>query len=166
MRSLEKGGGRNSAEDSPRVNDASNSPRPASFPLWGRVARDFPRGGETVMVVDDEPEIRRMLACLLDSCGYRTFIAGDGREALALADRISGPVHLLVTDVRMPHIGGGELAERMTERFPGMRVLFLSGCADDAVVRRCSQGEGVFLQKPFSLPVFARKVRETIERTS
>jgi two-component system cell cycle sensor histidine kinase/response regulator CckA len=121
-------------------------------------------GSETVLLVEDEVALRAMAREALQNHGYVVLEAGNGVEALAVADSMRGPIHLLVTDVVMPRMGGGELAQRLSAAQPGMRVLFMSGYTDDAVVREgVSEATSAFLQKPFTLGTFARKVRETLD---
>jgi PAS domain S-box-containing protein len=131
-------------------------PPPAFDPASG--------GTETVLVVEDEAAVRSLTCELLRSFGYAVLEAGDGIDALRVAAAHEGELHLLVTDVVMPQMGGGELAQRLTERRPGLKVLYVSGYTDDAVVRHGVREKGRgFLQKPFSLDVFARKVREVLD---
>jgi DNA-binding response OmpR family regulator len=92
--------------------------------------------------------------------------AADGDEALAVAARQPGPIHLLVTDVVMPRRSGRELAERLREARPGIKVLYMSGYTDDTVIRHgLEEAEHALLQKPFSGAALATKVREVLDRT-
>ena len=110
-----------------------------------------PRGYETVLLVEDEDAVRALTRHVLTGCGYTVLEASDGDEAPRVAAGHAGPIHLLVTDVVMPGLGGRTWPERVTERHPEARVLFVSGYTDDAVVRHGVLHEGVnFLQKPFS----------------
>jgi CheY-like chemotaxis protein len=123
-----------------------------------------PRGTETVLLAEDEDEVRALVRQVLQGGGYAVLEARDGAEALAVATRYGGPIDLLVTDVVMPGVDGRGLAERLSGRYPRLKVLYLSGYTDDAVVRRgVSQEEAHFLQKPFSPAVLARKVREVLD---
>jgi CheY-like chemotaxis protein len=124
----------------------------------------LPTGGETLLVIEDDDGIRALTRRILEGCGYAVLAAADGREALAAAEGHGGRIDLLVTDVVMPHLGGGRLAERLAARRPGLKVLYLSGYADDAVVRHGVLERGAaFLQKPFTVAGLARKVREVLD---
>jgi len=90
--------------------------------------------------------------------------ARHGIHALEVATEHPGPIHLLITDVVMPQMGGGELAQRLSALRPSVRVLFISGYTDDAIVRHGVLESGTaFLQKPFSVQVFTRRVREVLD---
>ena len=122
------------------------------------------RGGETVLLVEDEPGVRSIGKDLLEFHGYTVLEAENGVRALEVEGRHRGPIHLLLTDVVMPLMGGRELAERLSARRPDTRVLFVSGFTDDTVVRHGVLDEGVaFLQKPFTLESLARIVREVLD---
>jgi PAS domain S-box-containing protein len=140
-------------------------PRAEGQPSSGRSAQGLPPrgGGETVLLAEDDESIRILAERILQNCGYSVLVAGDGREALEMATRHAGPIDLLVTDVVMPHLGGGQLAQRLGAVRPGLKVLFLSGYTDDAVVRHGVLEQGAaFLHKPFTIAALARKVRETL----
>ncbi len=122
------------------------------------------RGSETILLVEDEPGVRMIGRELLQINGYRVLEAEDGVQALEVAARFPGPIHLLVTDVVMPRMGGRDLAQRMLVQRPGTRILFVSGFTDDMVVRHGVLDEGMaFLQKPFSLESLSQKVREVLD---
>ena len=122
------------------------------------------RGGETVLLAEDEPAVRALSGQALRAAGYRVLEAGDGAEALRVAGGYLRPIHLLVSDVVMPGVGGRELAVRLAAVHPEARVLFMSGYADDAVVRHGVREEQVpFLPKPFAPADLARKVREVLD---
>jgi CheY-like chemotaxis protein len=108
--------------------------------------------------------VRQIIEKALDAHGYRVLSACDGVEALERASAHAGQIDLLVTDVVMPDMNGRELSRRLTEMRPDLKTLYLSGYTDDAILHRGVLQEGVaFLQKPFSLRMLARKVREVIE---
>jgi two-component system cell cycle sensor histidine kinase/response regulator CckA len=124
----------------------------------------LPRGTETVLVVEDEDAVRRIVKIALESTGYRVIEARSGSEALEAARAQAGKIDILVTDVVMPEMSGREVAARITETHPGTRILYMSGYTDDAVVRHGIVESGVaFLQKPFSPLALARKVREVLD---
>ena len=127
-------------------------------------ARCPPRGNETILVVEDEDGVRTLTRHVLVERGYAVLEASDGDEALSVADRHQGPIHLLMTDVVMPGPGGRELADRILATRPGTKVLYVSGYTDDAIVRHGVLEEQVsFLQKPFSTLALACKVREVLD---
>ncbi|HEU5039363.1 MAG TPA: response regulator, partial [Gemmatimonadales bacterium] len=122
------------------------------------------RGSETVLVAEDEDGVRELLRKILVEHGHTVLEARHGRDALMIAERYERPIHLLMTDVVMPEVGGGELARRLTQRRPGLRVLFLSGYTNDEVVRRGVPGaEESFVQKPFTPEGLMRRVREILD---
>jgi PAS domain S-box-containing protein len=130
--------------------------------------RELPaRGTETILVVEDEGQVRELLRQILSGCGYTVIEAPDGATATRRAADHPGLIHLLVTDVVMPGMGGRLLAERIRQQRAGVRVLFLSGYTDDAVVRHGVSQEGVnFLQKPFTPAMLTRKVRDVLDGPS
>ncbi len=130
----------------------------------GAVAGAPPAGGETILVVEDEPSIRALACEMLEAHGYSTLRAESGEEALGLAVRHAGPIHLLLADVVMPGLAGPALAERFTVVRPQARVLFMSGYAGDELTRRgLAENEAHFLPKPFTQDLLGRRVRETLD---
>jgi CheY-like chemotaxis protein len=124
----------------------------------------MPRGAETVLLVEDEEPVRLLTRQLLEQLGYRVLTAGLGREALQLSAQHAGPIHLLLSDVVMPHMAGRELAQRLISERPHLRVLFMSGYTDDVVAHHGVQAAGAaFLHKPFTPGVLAGKVREVLD---
>lgn len=124
-----------------------------------------PRGSETILIVDDEEALVRVAKRMLDSAGYVTLIATSGDEALRLAERVGGPLHLLITDVVMPRMGGRELAARVLALHPETRVIFTSGYADDVALRDAVHGRAeTLLAKPYATGDLRRVVRETLDQ--
>jgi len=118
----------------------------------------------TILLVEDESQIRELARDILLDQGYQVLTAGDGVEALQVAGAHAGPIHLLLTDVIMPRLSGKELADKLRPGRPEMRVLFTSGYTDDAIVHHGVLDEGVhFLSKPFGMEALARKVRDVLE---
>ena len=139
----------------------SSAQRDVTLPA---MLRDAPVGTETVLLAEDEDAVRALVLQVLRHSGYTVLEARDGEEALAVGESHSGPIHLLLTDVVMPRLGGGRLARRFTRNRPETRVLFMSGFADSTLVRHdVVSGEADCLMKPFSPEVLARKVRETLD---
>jgi two-component system, cell cycle sensor histidine kinase and response regulator CckA len=140
--------------------DESPSPGNKSFPP----TPNAPRGDETILLIEDEEAVRNITKITLESLGYTVLQASNGVEALQLCDGNPEPIHLVVTDVVMPEMGGREVAERLSMCRPLTRVLFLSGYPDDAVVRHgILKAETAFLQKPFKALGLAKKVRDVLD---
>jgi CheY-like chemotaxis protein len=121
-------------------------------------------GSETILLAEDEASVRGVIRRALQTHGYTVLTAPGGPEATQTARAHEGPIHLLVTDVVMPNMSGRELAEELTAERPDMKVLFLSGYTDDAIVHHGVLDPGIaFLQKPFTLHELARKLREVLD---
>jgi PAS domain S-box-containing protein len=124
----------------------------------------MPRGTETVLLVEDEEGVRALTRHVLNGCGYTVLEAADGRQAVRVAEQYGGQIDLLVTDVVMPDMGGRAVAERLLASRPGLKVLYLSGYTDDAVVRHgILEAQVQFVQKPFSPAALAQKVRDVLD---
>ena len=120
-------------------------------------------GVETVLLVEDERMVREMAKEILEESGYQVLEAGQGQEALVIAERHDGPIHLMLSDVVMPQMSGRELAEQLAPLRSDMRVLYMSGYTDDAIVHHGVLDEGMnFIEKPFTPNALARKVREVL----
>jgi PAS domain S-box-containing protein len=125
------------------------------------------RGMETLLVVEDRPEVRRLAVDALEASGYQVLEAAGGSEALRVAQRHPGPIHLLLTDVVMPHMTGKELAERLKSLLPEIKVLYMSGYAADVISSRGLLDSGErYISKPFSLDSLLAKVRELLNSAS
>ena len=122
------------------------------------------RGTETILLVEDEETVRGLAGEVLEGNGYTVLAARHSKDAFLASGRQEGSIHLLVTDVVMPGLSGRELAERLASSRPTMKVLYISGYTDDAVVRHGVLVEGAaFLQKPFTPDMLLRKVREVLD---
>jgi len=139
--------------DLPRV-DATASSGPAA------VDPSDPRGQETVLVAEDQPEVRRLIADTLIRYGYRVLEAADGDEAVQVAGGYEGRIDLLVTDAVMPSMGGARLATAMRASRPDIRILMVSGYVEAAPE---SEPAFAFLQKPFAPRVLAERVRSLLD---
>jgi len=125
--------------------------------------RALPQGTETVLLVEDEKGVRELAREYLEMTGYTVIEAENGHTALELAALHSGPIHLLMTDVVMPGISGRELSERVKAIRPEIRVLFMSGYTDQAVVHHgILESDAVLLQKPFTVAALAAKLRDIL----
>ncbi|HEX9101987.1 MAG TPA: ATP-binding protein, partial [Polyangia bacterium] len=131
----------------------------------GRFALDDsagPRGTETVLLVEDDGDVREFVRDVLHGHGYDVLAAVDGTQALALIEQHAGPIHLVVTDVIMPRMMGSEVAARITALRPSIKVLYISGYPGDAIVKQ-GVPEQAFVQKPFSVVTLARRVRALLD---
>jgi signal transduction histidine kinase len=121
-------------------------------------------GTETILLVEDEDVVRRLVAEILDDAGYAVLEASDGASALEVARSHDGPLDLLVTDVVMPGMSGRDVAQAVTPLRPGLQVLYMSGYTDSAIVHHGVLDEGTaFLQKPFSSAELTAKVRSLLD---
>ncbi len=145
----------------PRVEGEPTRPRP---PEIGDEAEPAPSGDETILVVEDEENVRRMVETALRAKGYTVYGAASGPEAIRLARGFPGRIDLLVTDVVLPELNGKEIADRLRATRPDLKVLFCSGYTDNAIVRRGVLREGVeFLHKPYTPSRLARRIRDILD---
>jgi PAS domain S-box-containing protein len=122
------------------------------------------QGKETILLVEDEESVRALTTMSLQSLGYHVLVAVDGKDALSVAREHGDTIDLVLTDVVMPNLGGPELAEQLNRQFPRMKVLYMSGYTDDAVVRHgLLQDTLALLQKPYTPISLAQKVRQVLD---
>ena len=126
----------------------------------------LPGGTETIMFVEDEEGLREVCANFLRSKGYDVLTAEDGIEALSICRRLDRPVHLLVTDLIMPRMGGAELAKHALALSPGLRTIYVSAYNGQALLDGASAAGQPLLQKPFSMAELAKQVRASLNSTA
>jgi PAS domain S-box-containing protein len=127
-------------------------------------ARLMPRGNERVLLVEDDPQVRKIGSLMIGQLGYRVRAVGSAQEALDLCLGEREEFDILVTDVVMPHMSGRELADRLLPERPGMRVLYLSGYTDDAILHHgVRELSSKLLSKPFQPEALALKIREVLD---
>ncbi len=144
----------------PRIDTAATAPSLDEIPTERR-------GTETVLVVEDEPQLRKLASRVLTARGFQVLEAKDGQEALRFFQEPSQTIDLVLTDVVMPTMGGRELSERLAKIRPDLRVIFMSGYTDDVVVRHGVLAEGVaYLQKPVTPSQLLARVRAEIDRST
>lgn len=122
------------------------------------VGNGSPGAPRTVLIADDEAEFRAIVREVLEAKGHVVLEAASGSEAVALADGHGGPIDLLITDVLMPGMSGWQLAERLLQQRPTLRVLYVSGYADDKTASTHARAAGIVLRKPVSIPDLERAV--------
>jgi two-component system cell cycle sensor histidine kinase/response regulator CckA len=123
-----------------------------------------PTGNETILLVEDEPALRAIARRALERRGFRVLEASDGEMALTMAAAHPERIDLLLTDVVMPHLSGRDVADVLTGMRPGLKVLYMSGYTDDAIVHHGVLDPSLaFLQKPFTPNLLTQKVREVLD---
>ena len=133
-------------------------------PKWAAGTDEKYLGTETILLVEDEETVRNLVREVLSENGYTVLEAKDGIDALSVCEAYADPIHMLLTDVVMPKMGGGELKRKVVEKFPAMKVLFMSGYTDNSVANRdVFDSANEFLEKPFTADGLSRKVREVFE---
>ncbi len=122
-----------------------------------------PRGGETVLLVEDDETVRRLAQMVLERCGYSVLAAANGGQAIRAAAQRTDPIHLLLSDVVMPAMGGAELAGELARMLPGLRVVYMTGYLDEELARHGVAPSPAVVRKPFSPGRLARAVREALD---
>jgi len=135
-------------------------PEPATLPQ-----AELPQGTKTILLAEDDDAVRDVLQMVLDDNGYTVLTAENGAQALTLSREYTGHIHMLLTDVVMPHISGARLAELIAEARPDIKVLYMSGYADDVLGHQgVLDSRAIFLQKPFDLDDLLTKIREVFDQ--
>jgi DNA-binding NtrC family response regulator len=128
---------------------------------------ELPRGSETILLVEDEEDVRKLAGRILRRQGYTVLEGSHGADAFNVCKQHQGRIHLLVTDVVMPKMSGRELAEELKQVYQDFKVLYMSGYTDNAIVHHGILEKGMnYLQKPFTVEGLARKVREVLDEDS
>jgi len=126
--------------------------------------QDKAKNTEMILLVDDDEIVRKFVLHVLQASGYAVIEASNGPEALRIANEHTGPINLLLTDIKMPKMNGRELAERLMPLRPGVKVLYISGHTDSATVNEMALQRGAnFLQKPFTPDRLTTKVRKVLD---
>jgi PAS domain S-box-containing protein len=126
---------------------------------------EFPRGTETILLAEDDETVRTITIVVLKTLGYEVLQAVNGDAALLICERFEGEIHLLLSDLVMPEMSGRELVQRLAGMLPHMRVLYMSGYTENAMVQQeVSEGSVSFLPKPFTPSSLAQKVREVLDK--
>jgi hypothetical protein len=162
---VKQSGGQMTAQSQPGRGSTFNLyfPRVSAPAAERAYAEAAPGGGETILLVEDEEDLRKLALELLTQQGYTVLEAPDGLTALRLAEAYPGAIDLLVTDVVMPGMDGRQLAGRLAALRPAVKTLFMSGYTDDTILRHDIQmSETSFLQKPFSVEGLPQKVRQVL----
>ena len=148
----------------PRVAEPAPSPEAETLRAPSEPLSQAPAGSEIVLLTEDEDALRKFVRQILERKGYKVLEARHGGEALAICEKHQH-IDLLLTDVKMPKMGGRELAEKATPLHPEMGVIFMSGYTNDTLIAEGIKVRGTrFLQKPFTSPELVRKVRDRLRR--
>ena len=144
-----------------------SAPRSGSMNVKGEAAPaprpERPPGGYTILVVDDEEAVRRLASRMIIWMGNQALEARHGREALATIEEHNGPIHLVLTDMKMPGMNGGELGRIIEQRWPGKPILYMSGFASEVFRDGLLEPGAPFLAKPFTQDDLAARVRGMLE---
>ena len=143
----------------PRVNE------PQAAVTEEILKEELPRGDETILIVEDEEEVRKLARRILEKQGYSVLETLNGEDALLACETCKSPIHLMLTDIVMPGMNGSELAKLLKPLYPEIKILYMSGYTDNAIARQGVLEKGVnYIQKPFTVEGLARKVREVLDK--
>ena len=137
----------------PRVKEAVTQP----------VSRKLAKGSETILLVDDEDGVRKLVSSVLTSNGYDVLEASNGVTALTVYDKNAHKIDMVLTDVVMPQMTGIEMGRSLSERAPGLKILYMSGYRDNPTGAASGEGQQAFLHKPFTPDTLLAKVREVLD---
>jgi len=129
------------------------------------VEERLPCGNDTILVVEDNYEVRKVTGRILTMQGYRVLEASNGGNVFSICQQYKSPIHLMITDVVLPEMNSPELAKRLISQYPGMRVLYMSGYVKNFISHQGILEKGMeYIQKPFTVNELARKVREVLDK--
>jgi signal transduction histidine kinase/CheY-like chemotaxis protein len=138
---------------------------PAEELVEKSIKREVPRGSETILVVEDEADVRILTARILRELGYTVLEASNGEEVLSIYEEWKTPIDLVLTDVVMPKMSAGELTKRLKSKNPGVKILYMSGYTENTIVHKgILEREKDYIPKPFGKSDLARKVREVLDK--
>jgi len=130
-----------------------------------RLEEELPRGDETILVVENNEEVRKVTARILKMQGYRVLEASNPNTTFSTCSQHEGPIHLMITDVVMPEMNGPELAKRLMSQYPEMKAIYMSGYLKNFISHQGILEKGMnFIQKPFTVDELVKKVREVLDR--
>lgn len=127
------------------------------------MSQAFDERDETILLIEDEPNVRDLVREALELGGYAVLEARHADDALAVAERHAGPIHLVISDVLMPGLSPHDFLQQIARRRPDVRILYLSGHTEEEIEQRSGPLPGPLLKKPFPLRVLAEKVREILD---
>jgi DNA-binding NtrC family response regulator len=130
-----------------------------------QVDEELLRGDDTILVVEDNEEVRKVTARILKMQGYRILEASNEDDAFSIGDQHDGPIHLIVTDIVMPKMHGPELAKHLSSSYPEMKVIYMSGHVENVISHHGILEKGMeYIQKPFTINGLVRKAREVLDK--
>jgi two-component system cell cycle sensor histidine kinase/response regulator CckA len=138
--------------------------KPIQEPVVEKVVENSPRGSETILLVEDEESLRALISDLLGQAGYKVLVATCGVQAIDIAEKFKGPIHLMLSDVVMPGIGGPAIAKKLEPTRPDMKIMFMSGYIEFHAGENGGLPPGTeLLQKPFTNDSLIRQVAKVLK---